>query len=71
MKIRRVRAKLLHAVGRPDGQTDMMKLIVAFVVLRTLLTTSKWYTCVELPTVKYCAIGMFYQMPVSMNMPDV
>jgi hypothetical protein len=70
MKIRRVRAKLLHAVGRADGQTDMIKLIVAFVVLRTLLTTSKWcaeyqlvavwvYTRVELSTIKYCAIRMF------------
>jgi len=30
MKIRPVGAKLFHADGRKDGQTDMKKLIVAF-----------------------------------------
>jgi hypothetical protein len=30
MKIRSVGAKLFHAGGRTDGQTDVTKLIVAF-----------------------------------------
>jgi hypothetical protein len=30
IKIRPVRAELFHAGGRTDGQTDMMKPIVAF-----------------------------------------
>jgi len=30
MKLRPVGAELLHADGRTDGQTDMTKLIVAF-----------------------------------------
>jgi hypothetical protein len=30
MKIRPVRAELFHVDGRTDGQTDTMKLIVAF-----------------------------------------
>jgi len=33
MKIRPLGAELLHAGGRTDGQTDMMKLIVVCVIL--------------------------------------
>jgi len=41
MKIRRMGEELLHADRRTDGQTDMMKLIVAFAILRIHLKLVK------------------------------